>query len=139
MQQQDKYYQQLQQEHLQAPPHWTCRSQLESPHRGFCGDKPAGTQDPVPGWCPKMGAAMCNQTWRLPPRSPLCCGRNIGGGGVISSVGFSCIQGSGFFCGSSTWKEDLQATSGWQQRNPASSYSDQLLSAFSVHQFMASS
>ncbi|VTJ71187.1 Hypothetical predicted protein, partial [Marmota monax] len=39
---------------LQVPPHWaeTCRSQLESPDRGSCGGKPAGTQAlaGVPKW-----------------------------------------------------------------------------------------
>ncbi|VTJ58070.1 Hypothetical predicted protein, partial [Marmota monax] len=37
-----------------------------SPDRGSYGGKPAGTAALGPGWCPKMGAAVCNQTWSLP-------------------------------------------------------------------------
>ncbi|VTJ64832.1 Hypothetical predicted protein, partial [Marmota monax] len=92
-------------------------TQLESPDRGSCDSKPAGIRAPGPGWCPKMGAATCNQTWSLPRSSPLGCGSSTSDGGCSSCVGFRCIQGTGAFCGSSTQQEDLQWTSGWQQRN----------------------
>ncbi|VTJ91425.1 Hypothetical predicted protein, partial [Marmota monax] len=94
-----------------------------------------------------MDTVTFNQTWSVPRSSPLGRGSNGSGGvvgirqwvsssvtetklqlqlwGIVSrqsprvssSVGFSCIHGSGFFCGSSTQKEDLQVISGWQQQN----------------------
>ncbi|VTJ79335.1 Hypothetical predicted protein, partial [Marmota monax] len=83
----------------------------------------------------------CNQTWSQ--STPLGSGSSSSGNGCwqeavgqqqrwqlqlwrqhhqaisggMQQCRFSCIWGSTVFCGSNTQNEDLQATSGWQQRN----------------------